>query len=211
MTTINTSDDLLRLLREDAHFYEEARRLILTDELIRLPERFEEFASRTNQRFDRIDARFDRMERDGSQSKNRDSETQAVDQAAIIALTLGLDFVRRATTEELVRMTRRPAGQDLPQGDRISFSRADLVVEAFDAQGNRQFIAVEVSHTAGERDTRRALRNAEYLTRFTGETAHAAVAGVRNDRNIQSVIDSGQVRWYALEDDSGPDEADQTD
>lgn len=40
MTTINTSEDLLRLLREDAHFYERARRLILTDELVTLPKPF---------------------------------------------------------------------------------------------------------------------------------------------------------------------------
>ena len=93
----------------------------------------------------------------------------------------------------------------------MSFSRADLVMEAVDDEGNREFIAVEISHTADERDTRRALRNAEYLRQFTARPAHAAVAGVRNDRNIQSVIDSGQVRWYALEDESEPGEADQTD
>ena len=48
MTTINTSEDLLRLLREDAHFYEQARRLILTNELINLPERFAAFAGRVD-------------------------------------------------------------------------------------------------------------------------------------------------------------------
>ena len=48
MTTINTSEDLLRLLREDSHFYEQARRLILTNELINLPERFAAFAGRVD-------------------------------------------------------------------------------------------------------------------------------------------------------------------
>lgn len=42
MTTINTPDDFLRLLREDHNFYEEVRRLILTDELIQLPVQFAE-------------------------------------------------------------------------------------------------------------------------------------------------------------------------
>ena len=36
MTVVNASEDLLHLLREDAHFYEQVRRLILTDELINL-------------------------------------------------------------------------------------------------------------------------------------------------------------------------------
>ena len=84
MTTINGPDDLLRLLREDAHFCQEARRLILTHELIRLPERFDRFAERPDQtleridgRLERMDDRFDRFEQDLAHSKNRDSEAQA--------------------------------------------------------------------------------------------------------------------------------------
>ena len=37
-------------------------------------------------------------------------------------------------------------------------------------------IAVEISYTADRRDTDRATRNADYLTRFTGQTGHAVVA-----------------------------------
>ena len=48
MTTINTSDDLLQLLREDPTFYAEARRLILSDELLALPERFAALANRVD-------------------------------------------------------------------------------------------------------------------------------------------------------------------
>lgn len=46
MATINTSDDLLRLLAENAEFYQAARRLILSDELIELPERLARFVDR---------------------------------------------------------------------------------------------------------------------------------------------------------------------
>ena len=44
-TTINTSDDLLRLLAENTEFYQAVRRFILTDELIELPERFARFTA----------------------------------------------------------------------------------------------------------------------------------------------------------------------
>ena len=142
MTTINTSDDLLRLLREDAHFCQEARRLILTDELIRLPERFDRFAERTDQtleridgRLERMDHRFDRFEQDGAHSKNRYSEAQAAGQAASIALALDYDFIRIVPNEELARMCRLPAARDLPQGELVSFSKADLVMEAVDDDG----------------------------------------------------------------------------
>ena len=45
-TIINTSDDLLKLLSDNAEFYQAVRRLILTEELIQLPERFAAFANR---------------------------------------------------------------------------------------------------------------------------------------------------------------------
>ena len=48
MTTINTSNDLLRLLEEDAQFYQAARRLILTNELLELPTRFNAFVDRVD-------------------------------------------------------------------------------------------------------------------------------------------------------------------
>ena len=41
-------EDLFRLLRGDPEFYEPARRLKLTDELITLPERFAAFAARVD-------------------------------------------------------------------------------------------------------------------------------------------------------------------
>ena len=47
-TIINTSDDLLKLLTENAEFYQAVRRLILSDELIELPERFARFATRVD-------------------------------------------------------------------------------------------------------------------------------------------------------------------
>ena len=258
MTTINTSEDLLRLLREDPEFYEQARRLILTDELITLPERFATFAARVddfiakqeqfneeqrqfnqrvdgfitqqeqfnqqvdgfiaqqdqfNQRVDgfiaqqdqfnqRVDSRFERMERDISHFKNRFSESQVADEAGTIAMAMGFTLTRVLSNSDLVQMTQHLATQQLLQNDLISFTRADLVLEVSDEPGNHQFIAVEISHTADRRDTDRARRNAEYITRFTGQPAHAAVASARNDNNIQGLIDEGAIWWYPLEDDT---------
>ena len=66
--------------------------------------------------------------------------------------------------------------------------------------GATHYIAMEVSYTAEGRNTGCAIRNAGYLTRFTGDPAHPAVASIRNDREIQNLIDNGQVYWYELED-----------
>ena len=100
---------------------------------------------------------------------------------------------------DLVQMLTHSERDDIPHGDRRSFFRADLVVEATDSDGAMHYIAVEASYTADQRDTSRAQRNAALLTRFTGHPAHAAIASVRNVREIQSLIDNGTVYWYALE------------
>ena len=91
---------------------------MLTNELIRLPERVDgfmaeqrQFAERTDQRLEtidgrleRMDDRLDRMEQDAARSNNRYSEAQARAQASTIALALDFDLVRIVPNEELARM-----------------------------------------------------------------------------------------------------------
>ena len=100
---------------------------------------------------------------------------------------------------DLVQMLTHSERDDIPHGDRQSFFRADLVVEATDSDGAMHYIAVEASYTADQRDTSRAQRNAALLTRFTGHPAHAAIASVRNVREIQPLIDDGTVYWHPLD------------
>ena len=73
---------------------------------------------------------------------------------------------------------------------------------AEDAGGDTHYIAVEASYTGDTRDTTRARRNAEMLQRFTGCPAHAMVASVRNDQDIQAEIDGGEVHWHTLDPDA---------
>ena len=221
MTIVSTSEDFLNLLREDAHFYDQVRRLILTDELINLPARFTAFAARVDDfiakqeqfndrvdarfdrvdaRFDRVDVRFDRMEGDFSYFKNRFSESQVGKEAATIAMAMGFTLKRVVGNSDLVQMCRHTNAGALRRGDLVSFTRADLVLEVSDGEDSSQFIVVEISYTADQRDTDRARRNADYITRFTGQPALAVVASVRNDQITQNLIDEGVVSWYQLED-----------
>lgn len=55
MTTanaINTIEDLTRILRERPEWRDEIRKLVLTDELLTLPQRFSEYAASTDRRLD---------------------------------------------------------------------------------------------------------------------------------------------------------------
>ena len=118
-----------------------------------------------------------------------------------IAMDLGLEYVRIVSQEELTQMTREAVGR-IPTNELRSFRRADLVIEATDGSSTH-YIAVEASYTADQRDTDRAQRNARFLTELTGQTAHAVIASVRNDRHVEQQINSGAVSWQPL-DDRGP-------
>ena len=265
MTLINTSDDLLRLLREDSTFYSDARRLILSDELLALPERFAALSNRvdnfideqrafndeqrafneeqraineeqraTNERVDnfiedqratneRVDNFIEEQRAFNERVDNFMEEQRATnrrlenaigdlrgetayrasrDRADEIAEELGfivIDIIAGLPLRELFRSNPPPG---FTSGDRRSFYNADMIMRVQDSQGNPAYLAVETSYTADERDTRRALRNAQFLRHITGLPAHAAIASRQNDRAIQEMLDGGAILWYQL-----PDEA----
>ena len=62
MTTINTTDDFIRLLRENPEFHAAARRELLTEELLALPQRFSLYAQTTDRRLDSVDRRLGSLE-----------------------------------------------------------------------------------------------------------------------------------------------------
>ena len=55
MVTINNTDDLIRALRENPDFHAAARRELLTEELLALPQRFSQYAESTDKRLDDFD------------------------------------------------------------------------------------------------------------------------------------------------------------
>ena len=113
---------------------------------------------------------------------------------------LRLDFVRTLGRDDLTRMVRNSGvATEIEFGQRRSFYSADLVLEGVDTAGDIHYVAAEASFTADRRDTDRALRNAEFLTRFTGRTAHPIVASVINDHAVQELVDEGAIRWFQLD------------
>lgn len=227
-TVINTSDDILKLLAENAEFYQAARRLILTDELIELPERFARFTAEVHDfiiRQERFNERIETAVRELQETTARLETTTARLEISIarIETSIGeikgntarhvvdaqldeiaeqLDFTLKDTlSRQQLRELVRQGHTDEDKRSRQSFIRADLVVIAEDAGGNTHYVAVEASYTGDARDTARARRNADLLQRFTGCPAHAMVASVHNDQDIQAEIDGGEVHWYALDPD----------
>ena len=157
-------------------------------------------------RFVEVDRRFDRVE--GSVNALRDDiaplkgahvRDAAVREAGLIAEDLGLTLVQTLSPEQIRTLSQSKGKPDISESDLRSFRRADLIMEATDSDGETCYVAVEVSFTANGRDTTRAVRNAEFLTMFTGKRSKAAVAGLRRDNRVDSIFESGEVFWYQLD------------
>ena len=119
-------------------------------------------------------------------------------EAAFLVRELGLRHVRTLTSDELIEMSSALTTYASSHEDVKSFCRADMILAASDAEGQTWYVAVEASYAADERDTSRALRNADYMTCLTQCPAHAAIAAVKIDDRIQDVVQKGQVYWYVI-------------
>ena len=199
MTTINTIEDLIRLLDEHPQWLEALRARLLTRELIELPEQFAAFVETTNKRLDTLETTVKGLRDDMGILKGAHARNVAIEDAAAIARGLGLRRTRTLSRDELWDLTEAADTTAIAPNDLRSFRQADLILEATDPAGGPCYIAVEISFTANGRDTTRARRNAEFLTRFTGQPASAVIAGLRQDNRIQPDIDSGAVCWHQLD------------
>ena len=224
--TIDTVEDLVRILDEHPQWLDALRARLLPPAVLRLPEQLAELAARveeiaeqtkrfqaaTEQRFDRMDQQFDRMDQrlgrvearldrvidDLGPLKGAHAGNVAVKEASLIALDLGLRYRKSLTSMELVSLSDAVDTTDVAANELRSFHRADVIVEAADREGERCYVAVEASYTVNGRDTARAIRNAGLLSRFTGRRSYAVVARLRRDDRIQDRVDAGEVLWYQL-------------
>ena len=147
----------------------------------------------------RTDARIDRILDDLGLIKGRVVIYAAQAHHEFILEELGFNFVKMLPRDEIVSMLRdADAAGDIAFSDRRSFYEADVVIRVTDSQDAIHYVVMEASFTADRRDTNRVVRNAEYLTRFTGCPAHPVIVSLRNDREIQPLLDDGTVHWYQI-------------
>ena len=184
-TIIENAEDFLRAMRENAEFRMAARRELLTEELLALPQRFAEYSKTT-------DRKLDRLSDNVGEVKGLFMERVACEDAPVIASEMGLAWKKSLERNEVVGIAdeanRRGLASGVSRDSMRTFRRADLVIEATDDGGRICYIAVEISYTADSRDTTRAIRHAELLTRFTGTPAYAAISSVHIDNRIRDIL-----------------------
>ena len=232
MTTINNQDDFLRALSENPEWRAAVRAQIMGEELLQLPAKFDAFVqqmtafvaeqkqtnaelarfvaeqkeinARIAARLDSLDGNVARLTDDSGWLRGFVTREAAIRDAGVIAIEMGLEYVRTVTREELYRLALNAAKGEALSNELRSFRHADLVIEATDGVVNH-YIAVEASFIGGAYDVARAIRNAAMLTEYTGLPAKAAIASVRNHHEIERQLTSerhptsGAVYWHEIE------------
>lgn len=149
---------------------------------------------------ERLADNLDRITHDVGQLRGWFARLNAADFAPVIAMDMGVEFVRNLTRAELVQMAGQAVRSGIPRDSLRSFYNADVIIEATHADATTCYIAVEASYTADHRDADRALRNVEFLTRFTGLPAYPCIVSVRNDRELSPDVLQGNIFWYPIPD-----------
>ena len=188
MATINTIEDLVQVLDDNPRWLEAIRARVLTREVLEMP-----------QTLVRLDGRVDRLTDDVGVPKGAHARNAAIEDAAGIASEMGLRLTKTLARGDVLDLIDNADTADIPTNELRSFRAADLVMEARTGEGEACYVAAEISFTVNGRDTSRAIRNADFLSRFTGKRSYPAVAGAHRDDRVREAIEASEVFWYRLD------------
>ena len=158
-----------------------------------------EFRAEMNRFVADTNRRFNRVEADMGNLKGVLVRREAIEHATVSAREMGLRRTKTLAPDDVWDLADSVDTSGISTDDLRSFRRADLIMETVDSEGETHYVAVEISFTVNGRDTSRAIRNAEFLTRFTGKRSHAVVSGIALDYGVRSIAESGEVFWYQLD------------
>jgi hypothetical protein len=150
------------------------------------------------ERLDTINKKVGRIQDDIGIVKGGHARNEAIRDARLITFDLGMEYLRTVEGDELAELSQAHSNIGIEGSDLRSFRQADLVIEASRDSG-KTYIVVEVSFTADKRDTERAIRNADFLRRFTGCEAAAVVASVKNDYDVAQQVEQKLIHWHQID------------
>ena len=226
MTTIHTESDFLRALTEHPEWKAAVRAQILGEELLLLPVRFNAFVEEqreANSEFRDFIAEQKivntEQKKDNAEFRESIAELKRLNQRIFDDLgilkgdhvgraawdrhqdilgQLGFTLVRMLTKIDLNNLANRSDTTGIAGSELRSFFRADLIMEVAGDDGSPQYVAMEASYTADERDTDRVLRNCRFMQQFTNRPAHPVISSLRNTHHVLSLVDNGTVHWFEL-------------
>ena len=189
MTTINDINDLARILREQPEWVDTLRSLLLTQELLELPDRLAELVKvveamdqRLGGRLDSVEGRLGSLEGRFSNLEGNDYERRVRYRVlSRVQQYFGMADAYLALTQndpearELSRAITHALRNSVVSHDEVEdLHNTDIII----SDPDNRHAAIEVSITASREDVERAQRRAETLGKATGGTTRAIVATV---------------------------------
>ena len=216
MTTINTIEDLARILQEQPTWADALRALLLTQELLDLPARFDRFIETqqetnrlTDQRLNtieghlnRIDGRFNTIEGQlgnlEAEEYERDVRNKALArsmitlgfQGAYIALALG-GITDPKLTSAIAQAVLN--GRITPD-EFAELFETDIIISA----DSNQHAVIEVSITADQDDITQAKTRADILTAITNGTVTPVVVTSRLNPAQAAQAETAEVTAFLI-------------
>ena len=146
-----------------------------------------------------MNAKVDGIRQDLGEVRGGHARNAVLRNAALVADGLGCQLISEVPQGIILGFSRLAASNNEPSDDVKSFQQADLVLYVSDDQGVPCYLAVEASFTVAGRDIDRAMRNARYLTQYTGLRAEPVVAGLEVLPEAQERIDKGEAWLHRIE------------
>jgi polyhydroxyalkanoate synthesis regulator phasin len=179
---IKTFEDIMRALRDHPEWLEELRRVILTEELIRLPQRFERFLKEEfrplREKVDTIEREVKKLKDDVAALKGSDFEREVRERAPSYFGRL-IRRCRVVLPERLADVLEEAVDEGvISDEEREDALKVDLVVEGV-LKSNKEGVVVvcEVSYTADVGDVERANKRADIIGRAFKKRAIPIVVG----------------------------------
>ena len=216
MTTINTIEDLARILRDQPTWAEALRALLLTQELLDLPGRFDRFVEAqqkaneaqqetnrlTDQRLNAIEGQLDRVEGQlGNLQGGQYERTVRTKALARSRFTLGFTGSYVAMNQDGLIDPRLNSAIDqairnglVSQDGCADLFEADLIISAED---NRHAV-VEVSLTANRDDIDRAKTRAGIMAAITGGSVTPVVITSRLNPTQSAQAEAAGVAAFVI-------------
>jgi F0F1-type ATP synthase epsilon subunit len=202
---ISNFADLMQALMENPEWLEELRKMILTQELLEFPRKFENFRHRMEERFDTLekqvqevkkkaDAIERKLDKDVWPLKGMWLEMKVKDNILSFFSEYLLDA--RAIDQEKINEDLSSAMEKgiISKEERVDALRLDLIIEGTLLNtGEPVLVAVEVSYTIDDFDVQRAINRARILEKALGKKVLPAVVGYKITKKAQNLMEKEGV------------------
>jgi hypothetical protein len=202
----------MQALMENPEWLEELRRMILTQELLELPKKAENFRHRVEERFDvlekgvqevkkKADAIEKKLDKDVWPLKGMWLEMKVKDNILSFFSEYLLDAKAVDQGEINKALSLAMKKGIISKEERADVLRLDLIIEGTLLSTEEPvLLAVEVSYTIDDFDVQRAINRAKILEKVMGRKVLPAVVGYKITKKAQSLIEKeGGLKVVASE------------